>query len=169
MNTEPPHLDFRQAGRPAGDLDTLLRAYFTSEMPSPWPGAPTPDRLTASLSGKAERNGHGPPHNRPRRSPGVRPWSLRSSRLALAAGMTALLLGSWFLAGPFHGGAAPSPSFQLLPGAAEKDPLPPLPAAPGYRMKENLVQPFTEKAGPNGQVIREEKPMEFRIEFFPDH
>jgi len=68
------------AGAP---LDRLLRRFFLAEMPSPWPVMPVPASESA-----------------PRSRPAARPWWFRSrSRLALAASVGLLMVGSWNLAG----------------------------------------------------------------------
>lgn len=67
--------------RPDDEIDRLLRAFYRAELPSPWPELKLP-------AGPAAR-------------PAVR-WSLLRSRLALAASVLVLLLGSWLLADSFR-------------------------------------------------------------------
>lgn len=93
----------------SGDpLDALLRSYFRSEMPRPWPASPQCRRLA------------------PRRD-GTNRFSV-SSRLALAASVALLLIGGWLLSGRLTGPEVPSVG-PMGPGAAKKgDPmLPPMP------------------------------------------
>jgi hypothetical protein len=75
---EPPPL------RPGDDLDGLLRAYFRKEMPSPWPAPKLPPVRTLPFS-----------------RPGTARRPLVGSRLALAAAVALLLLGSLLLPGKF--------------------------------------------------------------------
>jgi hypothetical protein len=80
-------------GRPPENLDSLLRRFFRSEMPRPWPVAP-----------KVEAPA-------PRKVGPSRPWFRHSSRLALAAAVALFLIGYLILAGKFpanNGRAAPS-------------------------------------------------------------
>lgn len=100
-------------GHSRDHLDELLRTFFRSEMPRPWP-AFEPPLMPAPL----ER------HNRP----------LRRSRLVLAASLAILLLGAWLLAGAFRNAGAPtggpgSGDFTAKPGVGfEKDKMPQPPA-----------------------------------------
>jgi hypothetical protein len=86
MRFEPPVLDSPTRGQPEEDLDGLLRAFFRSEMPEPWPTMPVPE-VAPVLPMK------------PRAMPSRRP--LFRSRLALAASVALFLLGSWLLSGSF--------------------------------------------------------------------
>ena len=59
------------------ELDALLRAFFQAQMPKPWPAFKAPATPSAQTS-----------------------WWVKSrSRLALAASVALLLLGSWWLSG----------------------------------------------------------------------
>jgi len=113
---EPPTLDTPTKGQPE-DLDDLLRAFFRSEMPEPWPAMPVPEEPPALLPMPARK-------------------SLFRSRLALAASVAFLLVGPWMLSGSFKeltkespkgGGASASknvhlgdPSFELQPDGTIK-------------------------------------------------
>jgi hypothetical protein len=79
----PPH-DRRLAGRTPDDLDGVLRAFFRSEMPEPWP------TLT-------------PPANNPRKAqrPVRRTSFSVSSRLSLAAAVALFVTGYLALASRF--------------------------------------------------------------------
>jgi len=72
-------LSFRSGGGPE-DLEVLLRNYFRSEVPDPWPTMKAPVATVA------------PP---PARSAGR--WAPVRSRLALAASVGFLMVGSWCL------------------------------------------------------------------------
>lgn len=127
---------------PADDLDKLLRRFFRSEMPSPWPPAPAVSSTASS------------PQARPY------PWFRLSSRLALAAAIGLFLIGYLVLAGKFPVGSEPGHSIDLARPTA-KDPLRPrhLPAKmqnrvnPGKlqsRSDIQLLQPLIERT-PTGQ------------------
>ncbi|MFQ3592031.1 MAG: hypothetical protein SNJ82_02445 [Gemmataceae bacterium] len=88
-------------------LDGLLRAYFRSEMPSPWP-AFRPTRT-----------------QRPARP--VSLWSGYASRLALAASVAFLLLTGYFLASGSLGNGVGPHFGPLHDGKAAKEPLPEMP------------------------------------------
>jgi hypothetical protein len=103
-NVDPP-LDVRKPGRPPGDLDGLLRAFFRAEMPHPWPAAQIPEQPSPFL----QRNGTAAHLNgEDRRPAGIaarlapRSWTKVRSRLALAASVALLLLGTLLLSGKFH-------------------------------------------------------------------
>jgi hypothetical protein len=82
---DPPTLDSPWRERPGDDLDDLMTAFFRSEMPSPWPGAPEPEEAEVIVR---------------RRPPTRKPvWG---SRLALAASVALLLAGGWRLSGSFQ-------------------------------------------------------------------
>jgi hypothetical protein len=74
MSTMIPSTLNEQAG---DEIDGLLRAFFQAEMPKPWPAFKAP--VTPSAN-----------------APGF--WAKSRSRFALAASVTMLLLGSWWLA-----------------------------------------------------------------------
>lgn len=73
-----------------GELDEVLRAFYRSEMPHPWPELKLPVAETALPLPRSERR-----HRR----------SLWNSRFALAASIALLLLGSLLLSGAFRTGA----------------------------------------------------------------
>jgi hypothetical protein len=90
---------------PPDELDGLLREFFQSELPCPWPAAPNPPARSLP--------------SRPFRPPALRAAALRRSRLALAASVALLALGALFAAGkvapnnnppPLTGGSASSTS-----------------------------------------------------------
>jgi len=96
---DSPHRDrFRD------DVDGALTAFFKSELPNPWPALQLPE---------AEMSATPLPFRRPARSP------LRS-RLALAASILLMLLGSLFLASkisvPQVGTTDPATSNSIRPG-----------------------------------------------------
>lgn len=75
------------------DLDALLRAFYQREMPDPWPAFEPPmDRASRGVPSAA-------PRTLPLRPAAVRSSRVWSSRLALAASVALLLLGTWFLPG----------------------------------------------------------------------
>jgi hypothetical protein len=103
-NVDPP-LDVRNPGRLPGDLDGLLRAFFRAEVPHPWPAVRVPDLLSPF----PQRNGAAAHLNGDDRRPAgiaarFAPRSLARvrSRLALAASLALLLLGTLLLSGKFH-------------------------------------------------------------------
>jgi ferric-dicitrate binding protein FerR (iron transport regulator) len=61
-------------------IDDLLTAFFQSEVPSPWPPAPKPERNAISPAERLERR------------------TLARSRAALAVSLAAMLIGGWWLA-----------------------------------------------------------------------
>jgi len=70
--------------KPGDDLDGLLRAFFRSQMPDPWPAPPVP-RSASVVTMRPASSRH----------------PLMRSRFALAASVALLLLGSLFLPGRF--------------------------------------------------------------------
>lgn len=83
MTLMTPHMP--HSGRNPEDLDQLLRSFFRSEMPDPWP----------TLQAPAVEN------------PTPTWWVRSRSRLVLAASVALLLIGSWFLTGSTPDYAAP--------------------------------------------------------------
>lgn len=79
MTHNPHMLNFRNAGRGPEEVDVLLRSFFRAEMPEPWP----------TLKAPAEQN------FRQATRPVARCWTSARSRMALAASITLLVLGSW--------------------------------------------------------------------------
>jgi hypothetical protein len=78
----------------ADELDGVLRAYFHSELPRPWPEAPVPVGRTL-----------------PTRPPASRRSGLRS-HLALAASVAVVALGALFAAGKIAPDAGPGPRLE---------------------------------------------------------
>ena len=144
MNNVDPPLDVSNPGRPPGDLDGLLRAFFRAELPHPWPAVPTPERHSAF----PQRNVATMPMNGDGRRPaGIaarlapRSWTRVRSRLALAASVGLLLLGTLLLSGrfPLH----PRDSDLGTPAApAHPERLFDVPVDPDkVHMRESIVQP----------------------------
>jgi len=79
-----PAVDLNAVDRSGDDLDARFRSYFRAQLPEPWPVLKPP--ATPSLE---ERN------------PPARSRSRLRSRVALAAALTALLIGQWFVSGLF--------------------------------------------------------------------
>jgi hypothetical protein len=79
-----PHPPISRMGRGEHVVDRLLREYYETEMPHPWPRLSLPPVRAA-----------GRPANR-----AIRPFF----RFALAASVVVALLGYWLLAGQFGGG-----------------------------------------------------------------
>src|SRR6516164_7032775 len=77
QSLQPP-TQLGDARSPEDEIDGLLRAYFRAEMPHPWPTFQAPVPLQEA---------------RP-----LRRFSLMRSRLALAASVALIILGSLFLA-----------------------------------------------------------------------
>jgi hypothetical protein len=136
--SEPPTVD--RAGKGSGDeLDTLLRAFFQSEMPHPWPALSLPEteeqaRPVVPFTPAASH-----------------PWVPVHSRLALAASVGLLLAGSWFLAGQFQ--PADPGDQPLRPDAGITAKGGHLVAPDGIKMKESLEQ-------------EKDKPTKYRIELW---
>ncbi len=86
--------------QPADDLEGLLRAFYRSQMPQPWPSPQLPRFRPAPT---------------PRPAPSGRPLS--RSRLVLAASVALLLLGSLCLPGRFTQDAKPGAGTELTPTA----------------------------------------------------
>jgi hypothetical protein len=96
MSVTQPPVEPRETGRPADDLDGLLREFFQAELPRPWPAFARPGRATMPL-------------------PGAPSWRLRfRSSLALAASLILLALSLGLLSGR----STPSPQ-----SAPEKGPI----------------------------------------------
>lgn len=151
MSSLEPPVDWRNAGRPGDDLDGLLRAYFRSEMPEPWPPFRQPDREAPAaapfrpVAGPPARNGTA----RPRLTAAVR------GRLALAAAAAVLLLGTLLVAGKFHDRPPETPF-----GAPQAKPY------WKYIQKESLLQEVEERPGPDGKPVRQDQPTKLLIEFY---
>jgi hypothetical protein len=141
------HPPVSAGGRQPGDeLDNLLRAYFQSEMPDPWPAleigmgsadAEVPIRLSL-LPAADEPSEESEPEPVVRASfPG---GSLSRSRLALAASVALLVSGSLFLSGQLPN-VATTPEVRIPrdSGEARKNPDGLL-APPKVREVQSLIQ-----------------------------
>jgi len=89
--SHPHMLSPRNPGQPPEQLDALLRSFFRAEMPDPWPVLKAP----AEEPFRAEHR------------PAPR-WTAFRSRMALAASITLLVLGSWCF-------SAKAPDYSLPP------------------------------------------------------
>jgi hypothetical protein len=77
---ERPPVDLPNDGRPADDLDGLLREFFRAQLPEPWPAFRFPSKSsTLPLTAPPSR------------------WAGLRSRFALAATVALLVLGSFFV------------------------------------------------------------------------
>jgi hypothetical protein len=106
-----PPIDPRESGQPADELDGLLRDFFQSEMPCPWPAVRRPVSYPLASTSWRRR--------------------LRSS-LALAASLALLALGLSALSGKFANRPSATPSGQDATGMhqpVDKD-APPLHTIP---------------------------------------
>ncbi len=98
---DPPSLDSPARGRSSDDLDGLLSAFFHTELPAFWPGAPVGEEAPAILT-------------RPARS-------LFRSRLALAASVAFLLGIPWVISDSFNSLTSDvSPAVSLGTGSADR-------------------------------------------------
>lgn len=86
--------------------EDLLRAFFRAEMPSPWPELKRPEPQVL-------------PFVRPQRA---NRFASTRSRLALAASVVILLVGSWFLSGALRNG--PTENGSVVPGSSTAHPGP---------------------------------------------
>ena len=77
MTREPHTLSYRNPGFGPDDVDGLLRNFFRAEMPDPWPTLKAPVEMKSTKP------------TAPRR------WAPVRSRMALAASVALLLLGTW--------------------------------------------------------------------------
>jgi hypothetical protein len=135
----PPIRDVR-ARRP-DDLDELLRRFFWSEMPDPWPAPPQV---------RATRRAQGQP-TAPRR------WFRPSSRLALAAAVSFFLVGYLTLAGSFpHSGALGVDPIHPKAGKNEK----PGARKPGY-FRDAVPAPKQTLPNPGEPMRLTPVPLEF--------
>lgn len=85
------HAGSRPTGPGPDETESLLRAFFRSEMPHPWPA------LKAPVEDKPATVSFAP-----------RTWTMVRSRLSLAASVALLLAGSWYLAGKATSTPAPT-------------------------------------------------------------
>ncbi len=144
---EPPTAGWRRPGLPGDDPDALLRRFFRAELPHPWPDWAPPVRAAATPS----RNGTGE-----KRSPWVPALRAKArSRLALAAAVGLLLVGTLVLSGKFH---VPTPEPPPAPGMAKP--------IDDFIIKESLLQEVDEKAGPDGKTVKHDQPTQYRMDFY---
>jgi hypothetical protein len=122
---DPPTFDSPWREQPGDDLDGLLTAFFRSELPSPWPGAPEPEEAEVIVR----------PMPRARRP-------IWGSRLALAASVALLLAGGWMLSGSFSDTPGGSGSPKIDGISADRDT-----GEPSRRMK--VVPSIQEQPGGN--------------------
>ena len=86
MNTiQKPPLEVTNGDGSSDRTEELLRAFFKSEMPNPWPQFQRP---VLSMTRPQTRTSR---------------FAKLKSRMALAASIALLLLGTWLLAGAFRG------------------------------------------------------------------
>ena len=107
------------------DLDGLLRTFFRSEMPDPWPAAP---RVRPAL--------------RPEARPAPRrPWFRQPGRLALAAAVSCFLIGYLALSSAFP---SSGPGAVVAPGGRPFaiDKVKPRPPAPAGVQKGDAFRPI---------------------------
>jgi hypothetical protein len=162
---ERPPIDANGVAR-SDDLDEVLRAFFRSEMPQPWPPLQRPQRERRTL---------------PFPPPALRRRWFPSSRLALAASVGLLVIGHFFLSDTLQPAAPNGPGLpedskatrEPVPGGMHRtmprrtSVPPPQPGQPGktdgtsqkgkdaYRTFESLIQ--------DG-----DKPTELRIVIIPN-
>jgi len=115
-------------GHPPEDLDGLLRRFFRSEMPDPWPAPP---QL---------------PPAAPRKRQVARGWFRPSTRFALAASVALFVIGYLALAGRFPtGGASGGTGIQTKDQTAQK-------FKPGALPGSVPIPPRIHPLGSGGQV-----------------
>jgi len=126
---EPPHL------QPGDELDGLLRKFFKSQLPHPWPAPQAPSTVTPSqrrpMSGR----------------------SLTRGRWALAASVALLLLGSLLLPSRFTQDAN-SENGISGPAISAREPLP-------ARSKRHPGKANENKNNPGFRVEERELPPDF--------
>ena len=135
----PPPIQ-RGGTQPPDDLDDVLRAFYKAQMPKAWPllAVPAPRRTVP------------PPIARPAKG-----WPLMRSRLAVAASVALLAVGSLLLAGAFQGRSnAPADPIRVNGTSADSEydpnqhPTPPRDDVPlKLKINESLIQE------PNGTTI----------------
>jgi hypothetical protein len=136
----PPGIPGKTQGR-EDDLDALLRSFFKAELPDPWPSLEAPVPRPSSCLAQ--------PPQRP---------SLGHSRLALAASIALLVLGSLFLLGKTQPpGTTPAGN---VPAIGERDPLDHFPTHGPKRFPESgagTIQSEGLKLMPDGNTLYEIK------------
>jgi hypothetical protein len=161
-----PPVDSRNGDRARDDLDEVLRAFFRSELPRPWPAPQRPSGGRAQLPLR-------PPSapTRPRR------W-FADSRLALAASLGLLLIGHLVLSDVLKPGT-PNADLGPMNGTADKRADPAqfdrgkaLPGRTGVEVPPAGGQPG--KAGPKDPFMMyeslfqdDERPTELRLKVLP--
>ncbi|MBY0525966.1 MAG: hypothetical protein K2R98_21410 [Gemmataceae bacterium] len=106
MSLNEPHiLSFRNPGRQPEQMETLLRDFFRSEMPDPWPVLKAPVQKVAS------------------KPVTPRPWMSFRSRLALAASVALLALASWCFSANTPDYTRPTPDAPNGIGSARNEPI----------------------------------------------
>jgi hypothetical protein len=106
----PPSLSSRGSARP-DDLDGLLRTFYQSEMPHPWPELEPPARTILAPARASVWN------------------RISRSHLALAASIALLILGTLLFSGKL--------SLHLPKGSPEPPPIAKDPANPHYKPDPN--------------------------------
>jgi len=81
---EPPSLDSPWRGHSGDDLDGLLRSFFQSELPEPWPALELPAEETILPMPATTR---------------IPRWKTFRTKFALAASVAFLLAGAWLIGG----------------------------------------------------------------------
>jgi hypothetical protein len=115
------------------DLDRMLRAFYKAEMPHPWPAAPV-----------------AAPAVLPFRKPAARRPMLRA-RLALAASVALIALGSWLIPGMLQHDSGPNAAIPIKDSSANSNNGQPDPkdgAPSDFKINESLIQE------PGGTTIR---------------
>jgi hypothetical protein len=126
-----------RGGRPPEDLDALLRAYFRSEMPEPWPTLQPPADVV-------------PPPARKR-------WPMNASRWVLAASVALLLVGQVVLSGKFTDYSSAKADGTFQPPVADRN---------GGKVRSYKVE-VEEAIGPDGKVVPHVKSLTIRTEQGP--
>jgi hypothetical protein len=133
--TNPAH-----AGRPSDDLDGLLRAFYRSEVPDPWPVLKPPAEPTS-------RSGYS----------GPRRWPLQSSRWVLAASVALLLIGQLFLSARFSESSSSKSEGEFRPPFADRNSI---------KFRSYKVE-IEEEVSPEGKILPRVKSLTIRAEREP--
>ncbi len=136
-----PPMSTDSAGRPSDSLERLLRAFYRSEMPDPWPTLQPPVAPPAPSARS----------NRQRRF-------ASSSRWALAASVALLLVGQLFLFGKFRDAGGDDSDLVFQAPTAMR----PAPGAGGRRSADVIRVDFIKvevesTVGPDGKVVPQVK------------